>query len=220
MKKILADAGTAVLVCCALVITGLAVRRELGAARPAATPYTDQVRPVRDWRSYATGTRIGPADAVVTIVEFSDFQCPYCRVMAERLREVRRKHPREVALVYRHFPLSYHPHALPAARASVCADEQGRFEAFHDALFARQDSLNDAALPRLAKIAGVPDAKRFDECLKGAASLAHVERDIAAARQLGISGTPALLVNDALITGGAPGVLEEQVARALATTDE
>lgn len=217
MRKILADAGTAVLVCCALVITGLAVRRELGAARPAATPYTEQVRPVRDWRSYATGTRIGPAGAAVTVVEFSDFQCPYCRAMADRLRELRKRYPREVALVYRHFPLSYHPFARSAARASVCADEQGRFEAFHDAVFARQDSLSDAVWPRLAKLARVPDARRFDECLRGAASLAHVERDVAAARQLGISGTPALLVNDALLTGGALATLEEQVARALAS---
>jgi protein-disulfide isomerase len=172
---------------------------------------------VRDWRSYAAGTRIGPADAAVTIIEFSDFQCPYCRVMAGRLRELRRKHPGEVALVYRHFPLSYHPYARSAARASVCADEQGRFEAFHDAVFARQDSLSEAAWPRLAKLAGVADAKRFDECLAGAASLARVERDVAAGRQLGISGTPSLLVNDALLTGGGLEALEEQVARALAS---
>lgn len=220
MNRILANAGTAVLVCCALVITGLAVRRELVAARPVATAYTDQVRPVRDWRSYATGNRIGPAGAPVTIIEFSDFQCPYCRVMADRLRALRREHPGRVALVYRHFPLSYHPYARNAARASICADRQGRFEPFHDALFARQDSLNDALWARLAEVAGVPDRKRFGECLRSDSSLAQVERDVAAGMRLGISGTPAVMVNDALITDGAPGVLEEHVARALAASEE
>jgi protein-disulfide isomerase len=218
MNRHLANAGTAVLICCALVITGLAVRRELMAARPAALAYTDQVRPVRDWRSYAAGSRIGPAGAPVTIVEFSDFQCPYCRAMADRLRALRREHPGEVALVYRHFPLPYHPYARSAARASICADRQGRFEAFHDALFT-QDSLNDAIWGRLAETAGIPDRARFDECLVSDESLAQVERDIAAGTRLGITGTPAILVNDALITGGALGSLEEHVARALAASD-
>lgn len=220
MNRHLANAGTAILVCCALVITGLAVRRELVAARPAAVAYADRVRPVPDWRSYATGSRIGPADAPVTIIEFSDFQCPYCRVMADRLRALRREHPGEVALVYRHFPLSYHPYASSAARASICADRQGRFEAFHDALFARQDSLDDTIWARLAETAGIPDRARFDECLGSEEPLAQVERDIAAGTRLGITGTPAILVNGTLITGGAPGLLEEHVARALAASDE
>jgi protein-disulfide isomerase len=215
MNRLLSNAATAALVCCALVITGLAVRRELGSAPPAATPYTEQVRPVRDWRSYASGTRIGPAGAAVTIVEFSDFQCPYCRTMADRLRNLREAHPGKVALVYRHFPLSYHPHAHSAARASFCADRQGRFEAFHDALFAAQDSLDGTGWQRFAGIAGVPDAAGFDACLQGAASLEAVERDVAAGRKLGISGTPAIMVNGVLITGESLAMLEDHVARAL-----
>jgi len=215
MNKLLSNAATAVLVCCALVITGLAVRRELGSAAPVATPYTEQVRPVRDWRSYASGSRIGPAGAAVTIVEFSDFQCPYCRTMADRLRALRQAHPDEVTLIYRHFPLSYHPHARSAARASFCADRQGRFEAFHDALFAAQDSLDGTGWQRFAGIAGVPDAAAFDACLRDGASLEAVERDVAAGRKLGIAGTPALLVNGVLITGESLATLEDHVARAL-----
>lgn len=219
MNRILANASTALLVLCAVVITGLAVRRELGGAAPApAAAYTEQVRPVRDWRGYAAGARIGPADAPVTIVEFSDFQCPYCRAMADRVRALRRANPGRVALVYRHFPLSYHPHARPAAHASICADRQGRFEAFHDALFARQDSLGDTEWRRLAAATGVADRAAFERCMESGAALEQVERDVAAGKRLGISGTPAFLVNGALITGGAPGLLEEHVERALAAS--
>jgi len=215
MKNLLADAATGVLVACAVVITGLAVRRELGSAAPAPTPYTVQMRSVPNWRSYAEGQRIGPADARVKIVEFSDFQCPYCRTMSGRLRAIQEAHPGKVALLYRHFPLSYHPHARPAAHASVCAEAQGRFADFHDLLFARQDSLGSVAWSRIAADAGVADLPEFERCLTSESTHARVESDVQAAARLGISGTPTLLVNGVLITEAAPGLVEEQVERAL-----
>lgn len=218
MNKFFANAATAVLVCCALTVTGLAVRREIGAAPPAPAAYNPQVRNVGDWRSYVDGSRMGPADAPVTIVEFSDFQCPYCGTMAGRLRAIREANPGKVTLVYRHFPLEYHPFAGPAAHASICAERQGRFEAYHDAVFAQQDSLHGEVWPELAQVAKIPDLQLFGECMKESEPAQRIERDLAAARKLGVTSTPSILVNGVLVTGNDLGAIEEYVARALKTS--
>ena len=213
MKAIVANLGTGLVVACALVVTGLAVRRELFSAVPAAQ-VTAEITRVADWRSYAEGQRIGPANARVTIVEFSDFECPFCRATAERIRAIRAKHPADVALVYRHYPLPYHANALPAARASLCAARQGRFARYHDLLFAHQDSLSTIGWPRLARAAGVARPADFERCLEDGAP-AEIERDLRAGERLGVHGTPTLLVNDRLIRGAPPGALEDVVERAL-----
>jgi protein-disulfide isomerase len=131
--------------------------------------------------------------------------------MAARLKALRERHPKDVAIVYRHFPLSYHPHAKPAARASWCAGRQGRFEAYHDALFAHQDSLGTVAWTLLASRAGVPDSAGFERCIANDDPVAMIERDIAEAGRLGVSGTPTLLVNDQLLKSVPPGILEAMV---------
>lgn len=213
MKTILANLSTALMVVCALTVTALVVRREIFHAPQAAVSV--ESRTVPDWRSYVEGQRIGPADARVTIVEFSDFECPFCRETAERLRTIRGRYPRDVAVVYRHYPLSYHKHAVPAAKASLCAARQGRFEGYHDALFARQDSLGLIPWTQLAAIAGIPDVPGFEECMRGPDPVPEIERDLAAGTRLGVRGTPAILVNDRLVFGAPPGLLEELVERAV-----
>jgi len=201
------------LVACALTITGLILRREFF---PAATPTpAGGSRTIADWQNYVVGQRIGPADAKVTIVEFSDFQCPYCREAAGRLTALVDKHRGQVALVYRHFPLSYHEYAVPAAVASICAGKQGRFEKFHDLLFARQDSLGQIPWTEFATAAGVSDEPAFEACLASAEPAGDVERDRQAGSRLGVRGTPAFLINDQLISGTLPGLLEEAVERAV-----
>jgi protein-disulfide isomerase len=215
VNKILANLGAAIPVACAVVVTALVVRRELFAPPPATAAMSVESRTVPDWRSYAEGQRIGPADAKVTIVEFSDFECPFCRATAARLKAVRARYPRDVALVYRYYPLPYHTHAVAAARASLCAARQGRFEAFHDALFARQDSLGVVAWSRLADDAAVPDRAGFDRCMGDPGAPPEIERDLRAGTRLGVRGTPTLLVNDRLLDGAPPGTLEEAVERAL-----
>ncbi len=215
MKNTLANLSTAVLVVCAVTITALVVRRELVPSASAAAAAPVETRTVPGWRTYAEGERVGPADAKVTIVEFSDFECPFCRETASRIRAIRERYPHDVALVYRHYPLSYHPHATAAARASICASRQGRFESYHDALFARQDSLGLIAWSRLAADAGVPDVPAFEACMAEAGPSAEIERDLQAGTRLGVRGTPALLVNDRLLYGAPPGVLEDLVERAL-----
>jgi protein-disulfide isomerase len=218
VKNWIANAGMAVLVACAVTVTALVVRRELFAPLPAAAAdVAVESRTVADWRGYARGDRIGPAAAKVTIVEFADFECPFCRAMAPRVRDIRRKHPREVALVYRHDPLSYHPHAADAAKASVCAGRQGRFEALHDLLYARQDSLGAVPWPRLAAEAGVGDLAAFGACMRDPATQTRIDGDVRDAARLGVKGTPTFLVNDRMMSGAAPGALEAAVERALAS---
>lgn len=215
MKAILSNLGTTVMVLCAVTVTGLVVRRELFSSPPAAAVVDVESRTVADWRSYVEGQRIGPEDARVTIVEFSDFECRFCREAADRLRNIRARYPRDVALVYRHYPLSYHKNAVPAAKASICAARQGRFEEYHDALFAQQDSLGLISWTRLARTAGVPDEAGFEACMQSSGPGSEIERDLLAGTRLGVRGTPAILVNDRLIFGAQPGVLEELVGRAV-----
>jgi protein-disulfide isomerase len=218
LKRIISGIGTAVPFLCALVVTSLVVRRELF-SRPPEAPSTTVHRQIPDWRSYSVGQRIGPENARVTIIEFSDYQCPFCQAMAGSIAQVRQKHPDDVALVYRHFPLPYHPQAVPAARASFCAGEQGRFPAYHDALFARQQSLPTTDWTRLATEAGVPDSARFDACLSSAAAQQAIDRDLAAGRRLGVQGTPTLMVNGDLLGSATQAALAEAVEHALAAND-
>jgi hypothetical protein len=121
----LAERPTAVLTICAAVVTGLLVRREFAGPAETARPAIRET--VRDWQAYGDGRhRVGLEEAVVTIVEFSDFQCPFCRVAAGKLDSLRDEYPRDVAVVYRHFPVPQHRHAVAAAQASECAGAQGR----------------------------------------------------------------------------------------------
>lgn len=200
-KDRLLNLAVGVLTLCALVVTGLVVRREL-ASEPARVAEQPEVVP--EWRAFAAGGhRMGPADAPVTIVEFSDFQCPFCRVLADRLRTIRERYPEQVAMVYRHYPLQIHPFALPAVRASECAAAQGRFAAFHDALFARQDSLGIVPWTRFATAAEVPDTAAFRRCADESGAIPALARDTLAGSRLNVTGTPTLLINNVRF-GGVP----------------
>jgi protein-disulfide isomerase len=213
------DAGLGVLVLCALVVTGLLVRRELSSPEAGSGgPEAREVRQVSDWRRYAEGGRwLGPPDAPVVVTEFADFQCEHCRTAARHLERLRSEFPDEVALVFRHYPLDdVHPHATEAARASECAARQGRFEAFHDLAFSLQDSIGEIRWTRLAARAGVPDTTALGECLSGDRTADVVSEDVAAGSDLGIRGTPTLLVNDQLLMGAPTyAQLEDHVERRL-----
>ena len=197
----LLNVAVGVLTLCALVTTGLVVRRELSAPPVPSTAPTH----VAEWRDFGRhGQRMGPSGAPVTIVVFSDFQCPYCGVLMERLKELRSAHPTEVAVVYRHFPVEGHRHAAAAARASECAAAQGRFEPFHDALFAARDSIGVIPWNRFATVAGVRDLGAFQACAGSSVPVAALARDSAAARSLRVSGTPTILINGLRLVGAPP----------------
>jgi protein-disulfide isomerase len=214
MNDRLSNALSAVLVVCAVTITGLLVRRELFAPAAGAPA---EVK-VRDWRRYAaTGSLLGPGAAELRVVEFSDFQCPFCANASGSLRALRARYPGRVTVVYRHFPLeSIHPHAFAAAVAAECAGRQGRFEAFHDALFAHQDSIPAEGWDGFAARAGIPDGNAFAACVRDARVAAVVRRDMEAGKGLGVRGTPSFVFDGKLVQGAdALPQLERWVAASL-----
>jgi protein-disulfide isomerase len=166
----------------------------------------------------ATGPSIGPENAPVTIVEFSDFQCPFCARARPVVQQIHERYPDKVRVVYRHLPLeSIHPRARAAAEASVCADEQGHFWEYHDLLFDNNRALGDEDLQHYAEQAGL-DVEAFKTCVGDKQTDEIVDRDLAAAHEAGLSGTPAFFVNGILLTGAQPidrfvEVIDRELAR-------
>lgn len=149
----------------------------------------------------------GSPDAPVTIVEFSEFQCPYCgyyvREVFPKIDEAYIK-TGKVKYVFRDFPLlSIHPNAQKAAEAAGCAGQQGKFWEYHDVLFAHQDALDVPSLKQYAADLGL-DTAQFDACLDSGAMADEVAKDLADGQQHGVSGTPAFFVNGIKLTGAQP----------------
>jgi protein-disulfide isomerase len=145
----------------------------------------------------------GPNGAPVTIVEFSDFQCPYCRQAEPTLKQVRQKYGDRVRIVYMDFPLGFHPQAMGAALAARCADEQGRFWAYHDVLFADHSRLSTPALKDLAARLNL-DTASFDSCLDQRKYESTVLSDKAEGKNANVTGTPTFVVNGTAFTGAQP----------------
>ncbi len=162
----------------------------------------------------------GPADAPVTIVAFSDFQCPFCGRSERTLARVLETYKGKVRYVFRDFPLGFHQHAMDAAQAAGCVFELGgneKYWAYHDKLFQNQRSLDRDSLVKFAGEVGVDQAK-FKECLESGRRQAEVEKDIRDGQQAGVSGTPAFFVNGRLISGAQPfetfqEVIDDELAR-------
>lgn len=162
---------------------------------------------------------IGPANAPVTIIEFSDFQCPFCQRVVPTLKQVQQKYGDRVRIVWKDFPLTQiHPQAFDAARAGNCAQEQGKFWEFHDQLFANQGALEIEALKRYAAAAGL-DGARFAQCVDSGKYQARVQAGLEAGGRLGIGSTPTTFINGRVVTGAQPldvfvGIIDEELARA------
>jgi protein-disulfide isomerase len=214
-RDLFSNLTTGLLVACALVVTGAVVRRELAPPRPAGPDMS--VRKVDNWAALTSGGQwLGNRDAPVRIVEFSDFQCPFCAKTHPVLEAVRRRHPGRVAVLYRHFPLDeIHPHARKAAVASECAAAQGRFGEYTTALFAQQDSIGAKPWARFAAEVGVRDSAAFNRCLATAPPMANVDRDARVARETKVEVTPTLVINGTLRPGAVTEAeLERLVAEA------
>ncbi len=125
----------------------------------------EQDRQVSGWREFAkAGQLTGPADAPVTIIVFGEYECSGCRSLRPVLEKVMDRWPKEVEMVYRHFPLPYHRYAYTAASAAQCAANQGRFWGFHGRLFEEETRLGNSFL-RFAEEVGVPNVERFENCV-------------------------------------------------------
>jgi predicted DsbA family dithiol-disulfide isomerase len=141
----------------------------------------------------------GSANPRLTIVEFSDFECPFCRQVQSTLKQIVESYGRDVRLVFKHLPLEGHRNSFPAARASYCAAEQDRFWQFHDALFSAQD-LSPPALDKISSDLGLAPEK-FKSCLNSEQSRAGIIKDLEAAKLFRIDSTPSFIVNGKLIKG-------------------
>jgi len=151
----------------------------------------------------AEGPARGPKDAPVTIVEFSDFECPYCGAAHETVDQVMNAYAGKVRLVYRQFPLSFHPHAAKAAEASLCAADQGKFWEYHDVLFKNQKKLEPTDLKAHATEVGM-DGQKFGQCLDSGDKKQAVDADQKAGLAAGVGGTPAFFINGIFLNGAQP----------------
>jgi protein-disulfide isomerase len=146
----------------------------------------------------------GHSDAPVTIVEFGDFQCPFCREVQSTLKAVMDKYQGKVRLGFRDFPLrQIHPQAQSAAEAGRCAAEQGKFWEYHDLLYANQGKLDPNGLKEQARTAAL-DVDRFDACLIGGKFRPQIESDLQSGTGAGITGTPGFFINGVPLTGAQP----------------
>ena len=167
----------------------------------------------------ADDAALGPANAPVTLVEFSDFQCPFCQRISPTLKRIRETYGDKVRIVWKDFPLtSIHPEAFKAAEAGHCAREQGKFWEYHDRLFANQQALQPDALKAHAVALGL-DAAAFNACLDSAKHSDRVQEQIGVGARLGINSTPAAFINGRQVTGAQPyevfaAIIDEELARA------
>lgn len=153
----------------------------------------------------ATGdrpSRGGGADAPVTIVAFSDYECPFCKRAEGIIEQVMSTYGDKVRYFHRDYPLPFHQHAHAAAEAARCANEQGKFWEYHTALF-KSNGLSDDKFKELADQVGL-DRKKFDECVSSHKYKDAVDADIEAGAEVGVNGTPAFFINGRLLSGAQP----------------
>lgn len=146
---------------------------------------------------------LGPATAPVTMVEFSDYQCPYCRRAQGAVEEVLGKYEGRIRFVHRDFPLDGHPQALPAARAARCADEQGKFWEYHRALLGSAGDLSPEDLRARASTLGL-DSGKFDSCLQSTRHDEFIKASIEDGARIGVTGTPSFFINGRMLFGARP----------------
>lgn len=158
----------------------------------------------------------GDVNAPVVMIEFSDFQCPFCkRFYDETLSQVEEKYIKtgKVRLVFRDFPLAFHENAAKAAEAAECADEQGKFWEIHDTIFENQAAITVPDLKRYAGTLGL-NTSQFDSCLDSGKYAEEVKKDFDEGTAAGVSGTPSFFINGKLLVGAQPFSAFEQIIEA------
>lgn len=173
-----------------------------GSGNPAPTQPDDTAKV--DVKVASTDHIRGNKNAKITIVEFTDIQCPFCSRFHDTMKQVMAKYPNDVRWVLKHFPLeSIHPYAKKAAMATECANEQNKFWEYTDKLYANQDSLNEQYLSKAAGELKL-DIKKFDACLKSDKYANKVSGDLQQGQTYGVRGTPGSFINGKTIPGAVP----------------
>jgi protein-disulfide isomerase len=145
----------------------------------------------------------GGANAPVTIVYFSDYECPFCSRAETVVDQVMKQYGDKIRLVFRDYPLPFHANARPAAEAAACANAQGKFWEYHAKLFANQNDLSADKLTAYAEQVGLDKAK-FTDCMAKKPYTAAIDKDMADAQKVGVNGTPAFFINGRMLSGAQP----------------
>jgi protein-disulfide isomerase len=181
------------------------------------TPVRISLEPPRQKIATADSPALGSSSAPIELVEFSDFQCPFCYRAHPTVKQVLSTYGSKIRFVYRNYPLPNHPNARPAAEAAQCANEQGQFWPYHDRLFADQTKLGDDDLKASAAALGL-DAGKFNACFDSHKYKARVDADMQAGNEAGVNGTPAFFINGRMLSGAQPydefkKIIDEELAR-------
>jgi protein-disulfide isomerase len=179
------------------------VRRQYLDTLKAKTAVRVTLDPPRQSVAAADSPSRGPANAPVELIEFSDFQCPFCMRANPAVQQVLTTYGDRIHFVYRHYPLPNHPNARPAAEASACAAEQGKFWPYFDRLFENQSRLTDGDLKQHASELGL-DTGKFNACVDTRKFKSLVEGDMRAGEEAGVNGTPAFFINGRMLSGAQP----------------
>jgi protein-disulfide isomerase len=169
----------------------------------AKTPVRVMIEPPRTTVSAGTSPAKGQASAPIELIEFADFQCPYCLAASPTVKRVLDTYGDRIRFVYRNYPLANHPQARPAAEAAQCANEQGQFWPYHDRLFGEPGKLSDGDLKQTAASLGM-DAAKFNKCVDEHKYRGVVDADAQAGNEAGVTGTPAFFINGRLLSGAQP----------------
>ncbi len=160
----------------------------------------------------------GPEKAQITIIEYSDFQCPYCSQGAALVKEMLTRYPEKVRVAFKHNPLNFHQQALPAAKAAMAANKQGKFWEYHDLLFQNSAKLSEEMFVQFAKDLSL-DAAKFDADRKSEEIGKLVEADMNKAKGFGLTGTPSFIVNGVIVRGTkSPDAFAKIIDRLLTET--
>lgn len=197
-RNLVSNILTGILVLCAVTVTALSVHQYLSARSEQAQAPTH----ISDWQHLVANrsANIGSNQAILKIIEFSDYQCPFCKALEPNLQALIEKNSNKVAVVRYDFPLKdIHEYAYKAAIASKCAEAQGIYEAFETELF--QTNLAKVDWAELARQAKVPDVSQFTVCVDKNITAPLVDADIKVANEIGIKETPTLVINGAIVPG-------------------
>jgi protein-disulfide isomerase len=184
------------------------VAQAVAAARPQADPNKVYDLPI------GKSPVKGPEDAPVVMLEFSDFQCPFCARATPLIDQVLQAYPKEVKFVYKEFPLPMHPNAMPASRAAVAAQRQGKYWEMHDKLFANQGALQPDTFNQYAQELGL-DVAKFEQDMASPEVQQQISDDMQLAQQSGVTGTPSLYLNGKKVYNRSLDGIKQMVDAAL-----
>jgi protein-disulfide isomerase len=186
--------------------------------KKSATPIRVMLDPPRRDVAIAAHDPVrGPASAPITIIEFSDYQCPFCGRVTPTLDKLRAAYPDRIRFVFKDFPLPTHPLAPKASEAAHCASEQNKYWEMHDRIFANQQALEVPSLKKHAADLGL-DLAKFNQCLDSGKHAENVQADLEDGQKLGVQSTPTMYINGRPVIGAQPyeyfvSVIEEELAR-------